>query len=281
MDCATVHERLDAWLAGELPAGERRAVDAHLDACPDCREIVALARTEPVGAGVEPSSGFAREVLARTVGSPCGGARAMLPGAVDRAPTTVEDDLVRLHVETCEECTLVYRVLARMRVDLPPLAACEPDAAFVGDVLAATARSQRRAAYRGGRLAEAVRHLFARPRVAWEFAYVGTFVLTLALLPPSSPLAGLPDRMLLLARINPVEKLGAPAHEFELRIRDGARDVWRDTRRTLTGVAEVAVERTRREAGTLWDRHASENETAEDATPDAREPSPNREGERE
>jgi anti-sigma factor RsiW len=44
MDCATVRGKLAEYVDGQLPAGSRRAVEAHLAACARCRAELALLR---------------------------------------------------------------------------------------------------------------------------------------------------------------------------------------------------------------------------------------------
>lgn len=39
MECREVRDRLQPFLDGELPAGELRSVNSHLEGCPDCRAV--------------------------------------------------------------------------------------------------------------------------------------------------------------------------------------------------------------------------------------------------
>lgn len=58
MKCTQARQRLDPWLAGELPADESQALQAHLAQCPGCRQELAELRqflTHFAAAATEPT----------------------------------------------------------------------------------------------------------------------------------------------------------------------------------------------------------------------------------
>lgn len=216
MICRDFERRLETWLDGTLPAGERAACDRHLAQCPRCRELAALTGGLDRGAsGVpepppEPPPELAPAVLARTSGAACDRARKRLVPLVDpsqhgRLPEA-ERELLGLHLETCADCRALRAELVALSEDLPRLAELDPGPGFVEGVLERTSRGRTA----GGGLVERLRglgdrlgsgflpRLVRRPRFAWEAAYVAVLLLT-----PLIASAGSPD-----AAAQAVERLG-------------------------------------------------------------------------
>ena len=275
MDCRDVQDRLDDLLGGRLTAEERRPVEEHLRRCPDCRGLEALVRRESKLPAVEPPPGLAESILASTSGSPCARARELLCDFVDQSLEDVDAELVRLHLEACQECAALSRAVARMTEDLPMLADLEPDARFVDDVLAATLPFRTRLARRLFRLPPGWVRLFQRPRFALEGAYIGTFILVLVFGTPGSPFAGMPRQALEMAKTNPVEKLKGPVTELEAGVSSGVQSARQDLRKKMAGVSRElatgltskssnALESVKEYFGTLWERLTSEQETDDD-----------------
>lgn len=267
VDCAGFLETLEGFLEGKLAGAERRAAERHLDRCPSCREIERLARSGPPV--IDPPADLAGSVLELTSGSPCARAESLLCDYVDGRAEKIDAELIRLHVGSCPDCAALSRVLARMSQELPSLAEIAPDPGFLRDVMRATLPVHARLAQRLGRWRDAWQGLLQRPRIAWEGAYLGTFVLALVFGAPGSPLAAVPQKALELARANPVRELKAPVVEIEARVSVGFQDAWQTTGRKATGT----LERIKSDLGTVWDRFASEEENDEDeASPAERGP---------
>ena len=279
MSCREVQDRLDDLLAGTLTAEDRRAVEEHLLECADCRELRVLMEQEPdllaaEPPAVEPPPGLAASILARTSGAPCARAGNLLCDFVDRSLEAVETELVRLHLQTCQECAALSGALARMSEDLPTLAEVQPDERFVADVLRVTLPFRTRLARRLAVLARAWQRLLERPRIAWEGAYIGTFILVLAFGTPGSPFAGVPKRALEVATINPVEQLKAPVADLESEVASGVQSVFATTGEKVAGARQLAsglaekssavLDGFKQDLGTLWERITSEQETDED-----------------
>ena len=258
MDCRGFLDRLEDFLEGKLTGAERRAAERHLGGCPSCREFEGLTHPElPLG---EPPGNLAGSIFELTSGSPCTRAEGLLCDHVDGRTQPVDAELMRLHLDRCADCAALTRVLARMSEELPSLAEIAPDPAFVNDVLRATLPAHTRWTRRLVRWSEAWRQVLQRPRIAWEGAYLGTFVLAVIFWVPGSPLAAVPQKALELARTNPAEELKVPVAEIETRISNGLQDAWRVTVRKAGG----AFERIKTDLGTVWDRLASEKETDEE-----------------
>jgi predicted anti-sigma-YlaC factor YlaD len=274
MDCRSCIDRLDGYLEGQLGQRERLAVEEHLTRCPRCRELH-TALEASAGASVEPPPDLLGAVLSRTSGSTCESARQRLCDHVDAALEAIDAELVRSHLDGCEDCAALSSVLGRLGEDLPLLAELRPDERFVDDVLRRTLPDRWRAAGWTGRLAEVWQSLVGRPRFALEAAYVGTLILAFVFVTPGSPLAGVPRRVIELTRINPLEELREPAARLESQLSSGAESVWQSTgarmidasREAASSVAELSaatVDRLNDDLGTLWERVASEQQ--DDAT---------------
>jgi hypothetical protein len=187
-----------------------------------------------------------RSILAGTSGSPCDSARDRLVGHADRTLEPIDAELLQMHVDGCTECAALVAALCRASADLPLLAEFQPDARFAGEVLARTTRRPSLAA----RTSAWAAVLLRRPRLAWEVAYVGTFVITLAFAAPGSPLAGIPERALELARVNPIQELEPPVTRLGTDVSRRLGAAWDS--------AESGVRSLRRWLGTLWGGAASD-----------------------
>lgn len=268
--CRTVIDRLDDLFEERLNAADRREIEEHLRSCRGCRELKDLASGEE--APIAPPADLLGAVLARTSGPACGSARGRLCDHVDRLLAPVDGDLVRAHLEGCRECGGLAAALARLAVDLPPLAEMEPGPRFVADVLARTSRRQTLPARLAAPLLAAFRLLARRPRIAWEGAYAGSVVLLILFGTPNAPFAGVPGRALDIVRTAqeavPVAALGDEVP----RLRTVVRSRWEETRAEVQGRTRVlgtelqrrsssAWDGLKQELGTMWERIASQKAT--------------------
>lgn len=208
MDCSAFEDLLFARLEGPLDVADESALREHALECLSCRRLQAVLRDEEDAAGivVEVPGEFLRGVVARTSGSACERVVMLLAESLDAA-LDGRGTLLSAHLDVCPDCAACARALARLRVDLPGLAAPDPGESFTTAVLAATTGAPRRtapaldAARRGtgtggwvGRAQEAVERLLQRPRVALEGAYAVALVLFLTIGLPSASLVDLPVR---------------------------------------------------------------------------------------
>jgi predicted anti-sigma-YlaC factor YlaD len=271
--CRTFIDRLDDLLEGRLSPVDRRAAEEHLRSCAGCRELESL--VAEAGAPVAPQADLLGAVLARTSGSACGSARARLCDQVDRLLAAMDDEMVRMHLDGCEECGRLAAVLERLTMDLPSLAEREPDARFVPGVLARTSRRATPPASWTARLAAGWRRLAHRPRIAWEGAYAGSIIVLLLFGAPNSPFADVPGKALVLVRTVQVSLPADAAGEEAPRIRMAVRSRWtgtkarvqdatRDLTTTVKRHSSAAWDGLKKKLGTVWDRIASEKTTNAD-----------------
>ncbi len=240
----------DALLDGTLGRLDREARLRHLEACPDCRELLgALAL-----AGEAPDEPELRTaILARTSGGACASAQARLCDRVDGQLDAVDAELVDAHVRHCAECADLLRALASIPAELARLAALDPGPAFVDEVLERTSRRRRRVP-RGFDVSDLLARLFARPRVAWEGAFVATLLLAAPTLVPRSPFADLPHRAF--------AQLRGTVSEVEATVVVRARDAWGSTA-DLAHESTDAWDAIRRRLGTFVGSAASDQARGE------------------
>ncbi len=188
MSCAWFDERLDALLAGTLPAADRARAAAHAAECPRCGEVYGLVAGASGSRLAEAPGDLAGAVLSRTTGQPCERARACLGDLLDGALDDVDRQLVEAHLHHCPDCAALAAAAARLAGELPALAELSPPPELAEAVLARTSRpaARRRAAV--DRWRAAARRLFARPRIAWEAGCVAALLFWLVFGASWSPL---------------------------------------------------------------------------------------------
>ena len=271
MGCREFEDRLEAYLAGTLVPRERRVVEEHLAECLVCRELNSLARTSLDEPSAD-SPDLTQAVLARTSGSTCDRAEEQLCAWVDGTLEQIDGELVRLHAARCDACSALAGALTRMAEELPELAELDPGPGFASAVLSSTVSLDRRVFRHLDRLADAWRGLLERPRIAWEGAYLGTFLLALVFVAPGAPLADIPRKAAGLARINPVAELREPVAEVEARVATGAQSLWDSSGRRIVRstrqATEATIEKIESELGTFWNRTASQGATDGEHAPE-------------
>jgi anti-sigma factor RsiW len=233
MRCEAFLDRIDKLLEGGLAPAERDGLLAHLATCADCRDLVAAFRSAEDAPG-DPALSHA--ILARTSGATCQTARSRLCARLDGEFDASDAALVDGHLSHCPTCAGLARAVERLRDELPRLATVEPGHAFTMGVLARTSRRPRREPLAARVLAAGAR-LMARPRIAWEGAFVATAVLALPAMVPGSPVMDLAGRTREIVR----PALPAPAlavgelrdwlREFESSVLD----------RSVAGLARVGA----------------------------------------
>jgi hypothetical protein len=214
-------------------------------------------------------------ILERTSGSPCPRAReGLAERGLGPAVDPVSEELLRAHLETCEGCAALSRILAGLQETLPLLAEIEPGEEFTAQVLART--PPRRSPLRAwaARLGRALEALLARPRLAWEGAYLGVALLAVVFGLPGSPLRSVPGQVLEQVRRDPTAGLRASIGELESRVAEEGGAVWQSAagRASVlaTGVAresEKALRSIREDLGTFWDGLSSEESEDRGTTP--------------
>ncbi|MFO7655045.1 MAG: zf-HC2 domain-containing protein [Candidatus Krumholzibacteriia bacterium] len=233
--CARTAARLDAYLDGTLPRTERNAVAEHLATCAACRRLMDAAADALAALSSGTTPDLVGDVLARTSGSACPRAEALLSLAGEAGPAAgeparsgcagsdIDADLVdpgsrallRGHLENCGPCRDLAEVLSWITPVLPQLAEVEPAHALTDAILARTRplvrrRSLERRAVRWARCQrtrteQTWNRWWQRPRFALELAYVATLVVVALAGTPASPLRQVPDQALTIVRAGPGE----------------------------------------------------------------------------
>ena len=190
MSCDRFNDRLDGLLAGTLPADERAwAVGGTPRAVPGAGSCTLLLGEASARKPVDVPGDLTDAVLSRTSGPPCERARACLGDLLDDTLDPVDRQLVEAHLRHCDGCAALAAAAARLRDELPALAELPPPPPELAE--AVLARTRGRIARRpsaAGRWRDAVRGLFARPRIAWEAGCVAALLFWLMFGASWSPL---------------------------------------------------------------------------------------------
>ena len=205
MDCARLHELLDAHLAGRLPAREAAAVDEHLNGCDECSSVVAVLADDQ-DSGLEDAS-VLRPVLAATTGRPCAGVQEVLAGGPGFGDE--ESGWAREHAGGCDQCAAVARVLDELPDILPSFASQDPGPDFTAEVLLATLERPSLWKVFVTRVTDHLRSWQRRPAFAQELSYALTVALVLITVVPGSPLQDLPRQALSILQISATEEAGS------------------------------------------------------------------------
>jgi len=211
VNCERLEDRLDDYLDGRLSDVERRAADEHLAGCTGCagmvrtlREALADLPASDVTAFPVPPA-LAASIVEHTSGSACERAQGLLVDFVDAALGADDASLVRTHVEHCARCSALRRALVWLEKELPELATMDPGPAFTREVVLATVKAPgapRRPAWHEA-FTGVWRRLVARPRFAWEAAYVGLLILVALFGTSISPFRAVPSRALAVVQLDP------------------------------------------------------------------------------
>ncbi|UCE02814.1 MAG: zf-HC2 domain-containing protein [Candidatus Latescibacterota bacterium] len=229
MDCRAFEERLDALVASQLSHDELRAAETHASSCRRCRELLEVVLGERDVLDATTREHLLASLLERTAGSACGRAREQLCAWVDGELQSTDAELVALHVDHCTGCAQLASALVALSTDLVALAEVEPDAKFVSDVLSETRALLARRVPLSARIRATWEQLLHRPRLAWEFATAGCFMLTLLCGLPFSPLRSMPQQALAVIQVNPASAIQATAQRAQPLVKEPLRQAWRST----------------------------------------------------
>ena len=213
MTCLEFLDRLDDLLTGRCAGDERDAADRHARSCSRCATLLREAR-QASGANLAPAdtldAGDAEDlvaaVLRRTSGdAACRRAEELMcalsfgagDGGGEQAPGAFDAQLLEAHLEHCRTCASLAEALQSAATVLPSLADVDPGAGFTARVLAATSRAA--AGTLPARVGGWWRQWLARPRFAFELAYVATLLLVIVVGNPIAPLQAASERTVSLA----------------------------------------------------------------------------------
>ena len=235
LDCTAYEDLLFASLDGAVDEVASRRLSRHEAECDRCRALAATLRGEGSGfAGA--ADDLVADVMGATAGSPC--ERVALRLATGER----DDELLRLHVDGCEECAATERALELMAVELPGLAWMDPGDEFVARVVAATSEARQPAPAPApmpsrwwSGMGEVLRDLAQRPRIAMESAYAAAAIAVLVLGFPVQSIAELPTRAYNSVRAegaNVEQVLSARVSEFT----DFGRSVWSESTARATEI---------------------------------------------
>lgn len=194
MDCAGLHELLDAWLSGRLGGDDAAAVRVHLDGCPECAAVVGELRGAPLTDDM-----VLQPVMAATSGRVCPRAQEVLAG--DPEADAIERRRADEHRAHCPACARFGAVLVELEELLPTLAHRDPGPDFTAAVLLQTLPRPSLWSVFRTRLRDHIDHWRRRPDFAQEMSFALTVLLVLVTLVPGSPMQDLPRQALSLVQV--------------------------------------------------------------------------------
>ena len=182
MECKTFEERLEIFIAGDLPLEEQRAAEGHLRDCARCRHLLSLVRGDE-GQAPRADESLILSILQKTSGAACPAAASLLCDWTDGRLPQDDWEFVSLHIDHCPDCRTLAAALQELKDVLPEMAEIEPDESFTDRVLSLTAGLPQPSRYARPRFSflEWWRRAVRRPRFAWEAAYIGGLLALLAL----------------------------------------------------------------------------------------------------
>lgn len=203
MSCRRFEDNLDDLLEGRLAGEDRRWMEEHARRCSACGELQAAVRRslEALPGGPDLTAG----VLRRTTGPACERARGRIGDLMDELLSPSDSELVGGHLDHCRDCGPLAEALGWVLPTLATMAEVDPGPEFTEQVARRTSRRPRPARSVHAWLAG----LLQRPRLAFEGAYVGAFLLVMLFGTPFSPLHDVPSQALALAQVNPVHAVEA------------------------------------------------------------------------
>jgi hypothetical protein len=176
MDCRKFESRLEWFLTEKLAPASMQECRAHLESCPACRELMQLAKRDPIQIEPERIEEFVQAVLEKTSGKSCRQARELMPDYVDGVLTTASRELIEQHLENCRSCQQIHQTLMDLKEVLPGLAQMDPGSSFTWECMDSFRRLQVQPAPSKVWPGRIWSRILSRPRIAWESAYVLTLM---------------------------------------------------------------------------------------------------------
>jgi predicted anti-sigma-YlaC factor YlaD len=183
MQCSRFAKILADFLEGTLSIPERTAAARHLEGCPSCRDLLAIARGDANILPQKEREDFVLAILDRTSGSACPRVQSNLWDCAGGDLRSEESQLVTLHLDHCSGCRMLAEDLSELREVLPSISEIEPEQSFTGEVVARTSGRRRYHFDLGTRMHAWWNQVVQRPLFSLEAAYLATLLLFFAFSP--------------------------------------------------------------------------------------------------
>lgn len=177
MNCGKFESQMELFLAEKLPPASMRECREHVDSCLACRDLLDLAKREPIHIESAQTEELIQAVLDKTSGKSCGYSHKLLPDYIDGAMSTASNELIESHLKNCRSCRQMHQTLKELMEELPALAQIDPGSSFTRECMHAFREVQDQRSQSWIRPGRIWSRLVARPRLAWESAYVLTLLL--------------------------------------------------------------------------------------------------------
>ncbi|MEJ2132937.1 MAG: zf-HC2 domain-containing protein [Gammaproteobacteria bacterium] len=172
MDCEEFQRLLDRFIAGDLDVASRDRCESHLFGCEACLQLWMSHSAEDFTLIDADALPLTRSILASAGLDPCEACEALLCDFVEGKLPTVQQSLMRRHLETCAHCRKIADALVALQHDLASLAELEAPPEVLEHVLSRTVSATKPAVRR--HVPWDFKALIARPRFALESAFVAT-----------------------------------------------------------------------------------------------------------
>ncbi len=177
MNCRKFESKMELFLTEKLPPPSMQECRMHLESCFACRELVHLAARKPIQFEPAKTEEFVQAVLEKTSGKSCRHSHELLPDYSDGALSTASGKLIEQHLENCHTCQQIHQTLKDLKEELPGLAQMDPGSSFTWECMHAFRQEQNQRPQSWIKPGRIWSRLLARPRLAWESAYVLTLLL--------------------------------------------------------------------------------------------------------
>jgi len=167
MNCVEFESLKKEFAHGQLSAQLHERCEQHLTSCSGCLEA---------WVGVSEEDFVRTQTLQSLLGtdaSVCEFANTQLSELWDDTPSASARLLLDEHVNECDECMDLSRLMNQLRVDLPHLAEAQPSLDFSSRVWASVEQKQKQIPSRVGAL---LSKWAQRPRFTLEVSYAGTLL---------------------------------------------------------------------------------------------------------
>jgi predicted anti-sigma-YlaC factor YlaD len=183
MKCGRFARILADFQEGTLSLPEQTAAAQHLEGCPSCRNLLAVARGDANILPQKECEDFVLAILDRTSGPVCPRVESNLWDFAGGDLESEESQLITLHLDHCAGCRMLAEDLAELQEVLPSILEIEPGRSFTGEVVARTSGRRRFHPDLPTRMHAWWNQVVQRPLFSLEAAYLATLLLFFAFSP--------------------------------------------------------------------------------------------------
>jgi hypothetical protein len=183
MKCSRFARILADFQEGTLPLADQADAAQHLEGCPTCRTLLAIARGDANILPHKECDDFVFAILNRTSGPVCPRVESNLWDFAGGDLGSEESQLIALHMDHCSGCRMLAEDLAGLQEVLPLISEIEPGRSFTDEVVARTSGRRPFHPDLRTRMHAWWNQVVQRPLFSLEAAYLATLLLFFAFSP--------------------------------------------------------------------------------------------------